>query len=187
MQFADEFTVERPIDAVWGLFQDVDSVARCLPGAEITGDKGGGTYDGRVSVKLGPLNPTFEGEATAVYDIDNRSIQLAGSGIDHKGGSRGRVGVTVDVREAGAATAVSVDATITLSGAAARFGRTGLMEEMAKRLINEFVACLEAKLAAGTVAEAAAVEGAEIKGFSLFLASVGSWFKRLLRRLSMRR
>lgn len=187
VRFADEFTVDRPINVVWALFEDVHSVAHCLPGAEVTGDKGGGTYEGLVSVKLGPLNPTFEGEATAVYDAGNRAIQLDGSGIDRKGGSRGRVGVTVEVREVGAATAVAVDATITLSGAAARFGRTGLIEEMASRLINEFVACLEAKLAAETKAEAAAVVADEVKGFSLLLASIGSWFKRLLRRLSLRR
>jgi hypothetical protein len=62
-----------------------------------------------------------------------------------------------------------------------------LIEEMASRLINEFVACLEAKLAAETKAEAAAVVADEVKGFSLLLASIGSWFKRLLRRLSLRR
>ena len=187
MKFADEFTVERPADAVWALFEDVEAVAQCMPGAELTENKGEGVYTGRVSVKLGPLNPTFEGEATAVYDSDNRGILLNGSGVDRKGGSRGRVSVSVNVREIGASTSVAVDANITLSGAASRFGRTGLMEEMANRLINEFVACLEAKLAAGTETEAAAVHADEVRGFSLLLAGIGGWFRRLLRRLSGRR
>lgn len=186
MKFADEFTVERPVDAVWALFEDVASIAQCMPGAELTDDKGGGVYAGRVSVKLGPLNPTFEGEATAVYDADNRAIQLNGSGVDRKGGSRGRVNVSVEVRGVGASTSVAVDANITLSGAASRFGRTGLIEEMANRLINEFVACLEAKLAAGTETEAAAVQADEVRGLSLLMASIAGWFKRLLQRLSGR-
>ena len=186
MKFTDEFTVGRPVEAVWGLFEDVASVAQCMPGAELTDDKGEGVYAGRVSVKLGPLNPTFEGEATAVYDSDEHSIRLNGSGVDRQGGSRGRVAVVVDLRGVDKSTAVSVDANITLSGAAARFGRTGLMEEMANRLISEFVACLEAKLAAGTATEAASVHAEEVKGFSLFLASLGGWFKRLLRRIAGR-
>ena len=160
MNFVEEFVVHRPVSAVWELFRNVDAVAQCMPGAELTEDKGDGVYAGRVSVKLGPLNPTFDGEATVVYETEARIIRLNGSGVDRRGGSRGRVAVVVDVRDEGASTPVAVDADITLSGAAARFGLTGLMEEMANRLIAEFVGCLEAKLAAGTGAEAAEVQAA---------------------------
>jgi carbon monoxide dehydrogenase subunit G len=186
MKFTEEFEVGRPIDEVWELFEDVASVAQCMPGAELTEEKGGGVYAGRVSVKLGPLNPTFEGEATAIYQSDVRAIQLNGSGVDRQGGSRGRVNVDVQLREIGQATAVAVDANITLSGAAARFGRTGLMEEMANRLIREFVDCLEAKLAATTQSEAASVHAEELRGFSLMLSSIGGWIARILRRILRR-
>lgn len=187
MRFENEFVVGRDIESVWELFEDVASVAQCMPGAELTSDKGVGVYEGRVSVKLGPLNPTFEGEATTVYDPDMREIRLDGSGIDRKGGSRGRVSVLASLHEDNGSTTVAVDANITLSGAAARFGRTGLMEEMANRLITEFVRCLEAKLAAVTRTEAADVQADELRGFSLLLASIGGWFSRLLRRILGRR
>ncbi|MDF1597219.1 MAG: SRPBCC family protein [Acidimicrobiia bacterium] len=183
MKFAQEFQVGRPLPEVWALFQDVPAVAQCMPGAELTADKGGGVFAGLVSVKLGPLNPTFEGEATAIYDDAAKEIQLTGSGVDRTGGSRGRVNVEVGLRDVESATVVAVDANITLSGAASRFGRTGLMEEMANRLINEFVACLEAKLAAGTEAEAASVQAREVRGLSLFLSSIAGWLSRLFRRL----
>lgn len=186
MKLTDEFVVDRPIEAVWGLFEDVAAVAQCLPGAELTADRGDGVYAGRVSVKLGPLNPTFEGEATAVFESDTRSIRLNGSGIDRKGGSRGRVAVVVELRETAETTVVAVDANVTLSGAAARFGRTGLMEEMASRLITEFVDCLETKLTAGTETEAAAVQAEEVRGLTLLLASLGRWFTGLLRRVFRR-
>jgi carbon monoxide dehydrogenase subunit G len=183
MRFDREFTVGRPIESVWALFQDVPAVAQCLPGAELTKEKGGGTYTGKVSVKLGPINPTFEGEATAVYEADSRAIRLDGSGVDRQGGSRGRVHVAVRLEEVGATTLVAVDANISLSGAAARFGRTGLIEEMANRLIGDFVACLEAKLAAETPLEAAAVQAEELRGFSLFLSSLAGWVSKAVRRL----
>jgi carbon monoxide dehydrogenase subunit G len=35
---------------------------------------------------------------------------------------------------------------VTLAGPAAQFGRTGLINEMSKRLIGDFASCLEAKM-----------------------------------------
>ena len=64
----------------------------------------------------------------------------------------------------------------------AQFGRTGLINEMSKRLIGEFVECLEAKLAAVTPNEAANIEAGEVRGISLFFASLWAWLKELFRR-----
>ena len=80
----------------------------------------------------------------------------------------------------------SVDAEVKLSGAIAQFGRTGLVTEMSKRLIGEFVECLELKLAAETAEEAAEIKASEVKGFSLFVSSLVSWIGRLFKRLAGR-
>ena len=76
-----------------------------------------------------------------------------------------------------------VDADIKLSGAIAQFGRTGLVEEMSRRLIDEFVYCLHAKLDAATPEAAADIQAGEVKGFSLFLSSLMSWLRKLVGRL----
>ena len=186
MKFAQEFEVGKPRSAVWNLFRDVPAVAQCMPGAELTGERGDDVYAGRLSVKLGPLNPTFEGEASITVEEETHTLQVSGSGVDRQGGSRGRADVSVELVDRGQATVVSVDADITLSGAAARFGRTGLMEEMASRLIAEFVGCLESKLAAATAGEAATVEAREVRGFSLLVASILAWIRRAARRLVRR-
>ena len=55
MKITQEFTVDRPLAAVWEQFQDVPAVAQCLPGATITEDKGGDVYAGNIAVKLGPI------------------------------------------------------------------------------------------------------------------------------------
>ncbi len=83
-------------------------------------------------------------------------------------------------------TRVVVDADVILSGAAAQFGRVGLLKEMTGRIIGEFVHCLEAKLAAPTPEAAAAVHAAEVKGFSLLLASMVAPITRLLRKIFRR-
>lgn len=182
MKISHEFEVERSVDAVWDVFQDVPAVAQCLPGAELTEDKGGGGYAGKVSVKLGPMSATFEGEAQVSPDPGAKSAHIEGKGVDRRGGSRGKVAVHYRLVASGTGTTVAVDADVTLSGAIAQFGRTGLVEEMSNRLIGEFVACLEAKLSAKTAEEASAVEAGEVKGISLFFASLWTWIKKLFRR-----
>jgi len=186
MKITNEFEVKSPIATVWDAFQDVPSVAQCLPGASITEDKGGNVYAGAVEVKLGPMSPKFEGEAKISPDEAARTGHIEGKGVDRSGGSRGQVEVDYRLADSGGSTRVFVEADIKLSGAIAQFGRSGLVEEMSKRLIDEFVNCLHAKLAAETPQEAATVKAAEVKGFSLFLASLTAWIGKFFKGLFKR-
>lgn len=186
MKITQEFSVSKPLDTVWEFFQDIEQVAACLPGAELLEDRGDGSYAGKVEAKLGPMTATFEGEATVTPDASNKTGHIEGKGADRRGGSRGQVKVDYTMSEAGGQTLVNVDADVTLSGSAAQFGRTGLIKELSGRLVNEFVECLEAKLAAATVEEAASIEATDVKGLSLFLSSLFApivrFFKKILGR-----
>lgn len=182
MKITQEFVVPRTPGPVWDFFQDVPSVAQCLPGAELTGQNESGAYEGSLSAKLGPMTAVFEGTATVTPDAESRSARIEGKGVDKKGGSRGQVKVTYAVVPEGDGSKVTVDADVQLSGPAAQFGRTGLINEMSKRLIEDFTSCLEAKLEAGTVEEASAITAGELKGVSLFFASLWAWFKKLFGR-----
>jgi carbon monoxide dehydrogenase subunit G len=182
MKITQEFVVPRTPGLVWDLFQDVPSVAQCLPGAELTGQNESGAYEGSLSAKLGPMTAVFEGTATVTPDAESRSARIEGKGVDKKGGSRGQVKVTYAVVPESDGSKVTVDADVQLSGPAAQFGRTGLINEMSKRLIEDFTSCLEAKLEAGTVDEASAITAGELKGVSLFFVSLWAWFKKLFGR-----
>ncbi len=186
MKITEVIEVERNIDQVWALFENVPELARCLPGAELTEDKGDGVYAGSVGAKLGPMTATFEGEATVTSDTEARTGSVNGKGMDKRGGSVGQVKMQYGMESTETGTRITVDADVILSGAAAQFGRTGLIKEMSNRLIGEFVSCVEAKLAAETVEEAAEVEAGEVKGVSLFFSSllttIANLFKRLLGR-----
>jgi uncharacterized protein len=177
MDIIEQFTVAQPIAGVWSLFHDVPELARCLPGAELTSDNGDGTYDGRVSVKLGPISASFEGSATVTFDDAVYTSNIKGRGVDRSGGSQGRVDVDVRLTGVDATTTdVTIEAKVTLAGPIAQFGRTGLVNEVSKRLIDEFSACIYAKLDAGTAEDAAVIAASEVHGLSLFFSSIWAAF-----------
>lgn len=184
MKIEHEFKVARPVDQVWDFFQDVPSVADCLPGAELLEDKGEGQYAGKVSVKLGPMSSTFEGDATVVPDPATKTGAIDGKGADRRGGSRGQVKVSYALASEGSGTKVNIDADVSLSGAAAQFGRTGLINEISGRLISEFVECVEGKLGASTAEEAAEITAGEVNGFTVFIQGLIAWLKKLFQRRS---
>lgn len=179
MKIAQEFVVARPPADVWTFFQDVPAVAQCLPGAELTSENADGSYEGNLSVKLGPMTAAFEGTATITPDEANHTATIDGKGVDKKGGSRGQVKVTYAIVDDHDGSKVSVDADVTLSGPAAQFGRTGLINEMSKRLIGDFVSCLEGKLGATSEVEADTITAGEVRGVSLFFSSLWAWIKRI--------
>jgi uncharacterized protein len=183
MKITQDFVVSRSPEAVWQFFQDVPAVAQCLPGAQLAGQSEDGGYEGQLSVKLGPMTAAFEGNCFVTPDPNTRTAVIEGRGVDKRGGSRGQVRVEYSVApsETGECT-VTVEADISLSGPAAQFGRTGLINEMSKRLIGDFISCLEAKLAATTELEAEAIRAPEVRGISLFFSSLWARIKRLFRR-----
>ncbi len=184
MNVTEQFAVTRPIDAVWALFQDVSELARCLPGAELTADNGDGTYEGSVSVKLGPISASFDGKATVLFDDETYTSTIKGRGVDRSGGSQGRVEVEVRLSDVdGVHTDVTIDAKVMLAGPVAQFGRTGLVNEVSKRLIDEFSECLHAKLDAESAAEASMIEASDVKGLSLFVSSTWGALVRWVREL----
>ncbi len=183
MKINQEFTVTKSVDAVWDFFQDIGAVAQCLPGAELTEDRGDGTYAGKVEAKLGPMTATFEGDAIVTPDPATKSGHISGKGADRRGGSRGQVAVDYRLESEAGGTHVFVDADVTLSGSAAQFGRTGLIKEISNRLVAEFVLCLEGKLGAETIEEAEAVSASEVQPAALVVSSlwaaIVNFFKRL--------
>ena len=187
LEITEAFIVHKPVESVWTLFCDVPELARCLPGAELTSDNGDGTYDGQVNVKLGPISSSFEGTANVVFDHGNRTATIDGRGVDRSGGSHGRVEVGVQLAGVeGSTTEVNIRAKVMLAGPIAQFGRTGLVNEISRRLIDDFSTCLHAKLDAEDESTASAVEAPEVRGLSLALKAIWgalwSWVKRFLSR-----
>lgn len=193
MLIQQSFEVAAPIDRVWAAFLDVPGVVPCLPGAQLIETLGEDHHRGRVTVKLGPMSFSFEGEATVSVDEADHSGVIEGKGTDRKGGSRGSVRVRYALAPVGTAddrpsdaptperTRVSLETDLTLAGPAAQFGRTGLIEEVSKRLLGELARCLEARLAAATPEAAAAIRAADVGAGSLLVGAMTERLRRGLR------
>ncbi len=178
MKIAQSFEVARALPAVWELFQDIPAVAACMPGAELTEDKGDGNYAGRVSIKLGPFGAAFDGEVKVVADHETLSGHAEGRGLDKKGGSRSKLVMDYRLTEAGTGTRVDIDADVQLNGPIAQFGRTGIITETANVLIGQFVTNVEARLSGDGSGEASAQPANELSALKVAGMVMKSYFKR---------
>ncbi|MDA0230408.1 MAG: SRPBCC family protein [Proteobacteria bacterium] len=167
-EISQSFEIDQPPETVWRFFQDVPRVVTCMPGLEYAGLKAdtadSETHRGKVRIKLGPVSAAFEGEA-AILESDEtaRSARIEGKGIDKRGGSRASASVVYKIVENGAGSRVQLDADIKLSGALAQMGRTGIVQDVAAQITEQFAASLRATLAADGDAQTAAT-GAEATG-----------------------
>ena len=184
MKIEQNFTLPVPCDVSWDYFQDLRQVAECIPGGEITGDDGEATYFGKVSLRIGSFNVMFEGEAKLENSAESRIGYLFCKGVDKRGGSRTRMSMEYRLSQTEEGTLVDIDVDLTLSGAIAQFGRTGLITETANIIMGQFSDCLEQKLlsvVSGTPTSEIE-KPKQISGISLIVRSLVAWIRTLMRR-----
>ncbi|MEH2509554.1 carbon-monoxide dehydrogenase small subunit [Nitrobacteraceae bacterium AZCC 1564] len=182
--FTQSFVVAHPVDVVWTFFGDVASVAACLPGASLTGEPVDGHVEGQMKVKVGPISAEFHGVADITRDEATRTGTIIGSGKDKRSNSatRGLVGYAVKQGDTPDQTRVDVNIGFTLTGALAQFSRSGLVQDIAGRLIAMFVRNLEARLAGKSSGDMPSAEVGLDAG-SLVFSVVKDRFQNLLNRL----
>ncbi|MGC4862343.1 SRPBCC domain-containing protein [Micromonospora sp. DT41] len=147
MKITNEFTVAVPIDRAWAVLTDLAGIAPCLPGAQLTGVDGD-VYRGKVKVKVGPVISEFAGTAQfAEKDSAAYRGVIDAKGRDARSTGNASALVTAQLRPDGDRTLVSVDTDLKISGKLAQFG-SGMIKEVSGKLLAQFVANLEAKLAA---------------------------------------
>jgi uncharacterized protein len=147
MKIANEFTVHVPIETAWKVLTDLEGIAPCLPGAQLTGVDGD-VYKGKVKVKVGPVISEFAGTAQFVEkdDAAYRGV-IDAKGRDARSAGNAAAMITAQLRADGDSTVVSVDTDMKISGKLAQFG-SGMIKEVSEKLLGQFVASLEAKIAA---------------------------------------
>lgn len=148
MDLTNTFTVATPIDEMWPILCDIERIAPCLPGAQLT-EVEGDEYRGLVKIKVGPITATFKGTATmAERDDDVHRAVLKASGKDTGGKGNAHATITASaVATADGGTEVTITTDLSITGKVAQFGRSA-MADISTKLLGQFVACLESKVLA---------------------------------------
>ncbi len=138
MILTNEFLVEAPVDRVWGLLDELESVVTCMPGAAYLGRD---RDDNKVSmkVKVGAINSHFQGTVRFLEkNVSTHTAVIRGSGKD-VGGKAWATATIVAKLEPGLSTRtkVIVKTDLTLTGRLAQFGG-GVIADIASRLIAQF-------------------------------------------------
>jgi len=155
MELTNEFTVDLPIDRAWALLTDLERIAPCMPGAQLTGVDGD-TYSGLVKIKLGPVTAQYAG--TAIFESKDDATHvgvLRASGRDSHGQGNASALITASLLADGEHTLVAVHTDLTITGKVAQFGR-GVILDVSAKLLDQFTGCLESTLVGERTAGVAA-------------------------------
>ena len=65
MLIENEFTVSTPPEVLWATLLDVEKIAPCMPGAELTEVIDDRNWKGRMKMKFGPVAMAFVGTVSS--------------------------------------------------------------------------------------------------------------------------
>ena len=152
MKIDNEFSVGVPVERAWQALTDLEALAPCMPGAELTGVDGD-IHRGKVRVKVGPMISQFAGTARFVErDESAHHAVISAAGKDMRGGGNASATVDARLRGEGTGTVVTVSTDLNISGRLAQFG-SGMIKEISEKLFAQFVANVETQLLATQEAE----------------------------------
>ncbi len=151
MELTNEFDVEVPVDEAWAVLTDLERIAPCMPGAQLT-EVEGDEFRGNVKVKVGPITAQYKGVARFAEKDDaiHRAV-IDAQGRDTRGQGNANALITATLEAQGAGTHVTVNTDLKLTGKVAQFGR-GAIADVSAALLDQFVSCLEHDLLAGDAA-----------------------------------
>ena len=145
MEMRHEFTVPIGIAEAWTTFNDLERIAPCFPGAQIT-SVDGDDFTGLAKVKLGPISLQYTGTGhwqerdEAAY----RAV-IAASGKDKRGNGTAAATITAHLESQGSGTTVVIETDLKITGRPAQFGR-GVIQDVGTKLLDQFAQCLATTL-----------------------------------------
>lgn len=183
MLIENQFDVAAPADHLWHWLLDVERIAPCMPGAELTEIVDDRHWKGKVNMKFGPVSLSFAGTVTMEErDDDRHRVVLKAQGMEQKGKGAASANVTSWLEEGDGITTVKMQADITLSGFVAQVSR-GMLPDISARLTQQFADCLKQNMLAEEAPAKPAAVAKPVGGIRLGLWAMWRAIVRFFRRL----
>ncbi len=153
------FVVRSSPEQVWSFLTDPERVARCLPGAAITGKLDDKTWQGTMTVKVGPVSSSYKGKvAFEKLDPSSRTAEIVAQGQDVRGRGGADLRLTSTLaQKAPGETEVTTTSRVNITGILAQMGR-GMVQDVSDQMFQIFSQRVRAELE--SAAPAAAVPAA---------------------------
>ncbi len=147
MQIEKQFVVAAPADQVWAFLTDPHRVAQCLPGAALTNQVDAQTYEGTITVKVGPVSSSYRGKVRfEKLDAASRTAEVVASGQDVRGKGGADLKMTSRLTARGPReTEVNVVQEINVTGILAQMGR-GMIQDVGDQMFEKFLAAMRIQL-----------------------------------------
>ena len=146
MLIEGKFTLQAPIQEVWDLLFEIDTLAACIPGAEKIEPIDDRTYDAIVKQKVGPITVRFK-FITTLTEIDPpRHVTAEGRGEDIGKAGTFTQKTSVDLTEISKdSVEILYSSNVALVGRLATFGER-IMRAKAKQVGEEITKNLQERL-----------------------------------------
>jgi hypothetical protein len=147
MQLETRFRLPLPPEQAWKVLLDVERIAPCVPGADLTAIVDERTWKGKASVKLGAVSLAYAGTVVMEERDDARRYAvLKAQGTETRGRGLASARITMRLEEGdGGATGVVMLTELNISGTVAQVGR-GMIGDVSQKIANQFAANLSSML-----------------------------------------
>lgn len=186
MRLENSFEVPAPPEVAWRVLTDIERVAPCVPGAELTEIVDDRTYAGKMRVKLGPVSLAFDGKAAFTeWDDDARRARLTASGREARNRGSANAEVAFALEANGDGSRVHIVTDLQLAGPIAQYGRSqGVIASVSEEMIDRFATCLRENILSSEGSAAAPARAAQpASGLSIGLGALLRMLRGFFRKL----
>ncbi len=147
MKLNNQFTVPLAPKDAWIFLMNIQEIAPCFPGVELTEYIDENNQKGRIKVKLGPVSMVFAGTVQfKMKDESQLCADVTANWREEKGRGSAQSDIHFQLVPSELGTQVNIESDVQLAGQVAQYGRgVGMIAEISQQLISQFARNLEEK------------------------------------------
>jgi uncharacterized protein len=148
MDLTHRFSVPAGVHEAWNVFNNVEQLASCFPGATIT-EVAGDQFSGKLKVKLGPSPLVYNGSGRYLERNESeRRVVIEAIGEERRRNGDANVMISASFIQNGEQTEVDLRTELVINGRPAHFGQQ-VIADVSERLFEQFGSCLSEHFADG--------------------------------------